>query len=259
MRGNAIGLFVLAAATTASAQGTLYAIREGDNTLVSYDPNTLVQTVIGPMGAPGDFGDLAWNETNQTMYYIDGRGGNNALYTVDLNTGAATLVGKHGQPEMFALEWDPSTNRMFAGQSTQNQGFWEINPNTGAATFISKENISLDSLAYDSKRDMLVGAFAGPGDLYKMDRNNGNASLIYDGPFFNNGGLTYDRDRDIFWFGDWSGIIYQFDPNNGYQVSQVLGGQGAIDGLVYVPRVPAPGAGALLAGAGLIVARRRRA
>jgi hypothetical protein len=259
MRGKSIGLLVLAAAASASGQGTLYAIREGDNTLVSYDPNTLVQTVIGPMNAPGDFGDLAYNEATQTMYYVDGRSGNAALYTVNLNTGAATLVGKHGQPEMFALEWDPSTKRLFAGQSTQNQGLWELNPANGSATFISKESISLDSLAYDSKRDMLVGAFAGPGDLYAMDRNNGNATLIYDGPFFNNGGLTYDRDRDLLWFGDWSGIIYQFDPNNGYQVTQVLGGQNAMDGLVYVPRVPAPGAGVVLAGAVLVAAGRRRA
>jgi hypothetical protein len=260
MRGKSCALLILAAAASASAQlGTLYAIREGDNTLISYDPDTLAQTVIGPMGAPGDFGDLAYDEATQTMYYVDGRGGNNALYTVDLNTGAATLVGVHGQPEMFALEWDPSTNRLFAGQSTQNTGFWEINPANGAATFISGQNISLDSLAYDSSRDMLVGAYAGPGDLYDMDRDNGNASLIYDGPFFNNGGLTYDRDRDLLWFGDWSGIIYQFDPNNGYQVTQVLGGQNSMDGLVYVPRIPAPGAGVLLAGAALIASGRRRA
>lgn len=253
MKATAFGLAV-ALASSAWAQGTLYAIRESDNTLISYDPNTLQQTVIGPLNAPGDFGDLAWNETNQTMYYIDGRGGNSALYTVDLNTGNATLVGKHGQPEMFALEWDSSTNRMFAGQSTQATGFWEINPANGSANKISSVNINLDSLAYDSSRDMLVGAFAGPGDLYKMDRNTGNATLIYDGPFFNNGGLAYDR--DLFWFGDWSGIIYQFDPNNGYQVSQALTGQGAIDGLVYVPRVPVPGAGALLLGAGLAGGRR---
>lgn len=258
MNSKFVVLAVFAAASGALAQGTLYAIQENNNTLVSYDPVTLQRTVIGPMGVPGDFGDLAYNAKTQTMYYIDGRSGNQALYTVNLQTGQATMVGQHGLPEMFALEWDPSTNKLYAGQSTQAQGFYEINPNTGAATFIGNPGINLDSLAYDSRRDMLVGAYAGPGDLYSMNRANGAASLIYNGNFFDNGGLTYDPDRDVFWYGDWSGFVYQFDPNNGYARSTMLTNQGAHDGMTYVPVIPAPGAGGALAFAAAAGLRRRR-
>jgi len=252
------GAVVMLVSAGASAQGTLYAIQENNNTLVSYDPVTLQRTVIGPMGVPGDFGDMAFDAASQTMYYIDGRSGNSALYTVDLGTGAATMIGVHGQAEMFGLEWDPSTGKLYAGQSTQAQGFWEINPANGAATFIGNPGINLDSLAYDSKRGTLIGAYAGPGDLYSMNRNNGAATSIYDGAFFDNGGLTYDPDRDVLWYADWSGFVYQFDPNNGYARSTILSGQGAHDAMTYVGRIPAPGAAALLAGAGLLAARRRR-
>ncbi|RJP31460.1 MAG: hypothetical protein C4547_15515 [Phycisphaerales bacterium] len=213
--------------------GTMYSVNENTDTLVSIDTDTFQITSIGPLGMSYQFGDLAWDSSTQTLYAVDGWGGRRGIWTVDTDTGQATLVNLHGFDSMFALAYDPTTDEFYGGQSTRDQGFFRFDKN-GQGTFIGNPGFNLDSVAYDSARDMLVGAVAGPGDLYEMNRGNGTGTLINDGPFFNNCGMTYDPDKDLFWMIDWSGNLYSFDPNNGYARTLHRSGLGAHDGLAYV-------------------------
>jgi|GEM_PF-6250733 len=223
----------LLAAIPAEA-GIMYSVREGDDTLVSIDTDTLQITPIGPLGMQFKFGGLAWNSQTSTLFAVDGRDGRNALWTIDTDTGHASLVGIHGLPEMFGLTYDASTDTLYAGQSTQAQGFYELDQNNGTATPIGNPQINLDGLAYDPDEDMIVGACAGPGDLYDIDRATAVPTLLYNGDFFNNGGLTWDPEKKLLWFIDWSGNLYTFDPSNGYQRETKATGLGAHDGLAFV-------------------------
>lgn len=244
-------------AATAAEAGTLYTVRTSDDMLRSLDTDTLLFTNVGLLGAPFDFGGLGWDSANQTMYMVTGFADSN-LYTVDLNDGSAALVGSHGFGDMFGLAYDPTTDTLYSSRSTLGQGFYSLDRSDGSANFIGNPGVNLDGLAYDSKRDMIVGALAGPGDLYDIDRSDGSASLLFDGPFFNNAGLAYDPDNDLFWMIDWSGNLYTFDPSAGYSRTLIMSGLGAHDGLEWVP---VPGAWALLGvgAVGLGRSRRRRA
>ncbi len=224
----ALGLLI-----TQAHAGTMYSVNENTDTLVSIDTDTLQITPIGPLGMSYQFGDLAWDSSTQTLYAVDGWGGRMGMWRVDTNSGQATLVNLHGFDSMFGLAYDPTTDEFYGGQSTRDQGFFSFDKN-GNGTLIGNPGINLDSVAYDSKRDMLVGAYAGPGDLYDMDRNNGTGTLINDGEFFNNCGMTYDPDKDLFWMIDWSGNLYSFDPSNNYARTLRASGLGAHDGLAYV-------------------------
>ena len=99
-----------------------------------------------------------------------------------------------------------------------------------------------------------MGAHAGPGDLYDIDRSNGSATLLLDGAWFNNCGLAYDPETDLLWMIDWSGDLYTYDPSNGYARTHVMGGLGSHDGLEFIPE---PGTLLLLALGGLSMIRRR--
>lgn len=247
-----IAAAVFAAAGSVASADILYTVNPANDTLVRLDTNTLTLTTVGPLGVPFDFGGLAYD--GSTMYMVQGFAGQ-GLYTVDLDTGAATLVGNHGSSDMFGLEYDPSTGKLYGSESTRNSGFYELNRQTGAATLIGDPGISLDGLSYDSRRNILVGGYAGPGDLYSIDRGNGSASLLFDGDFFNNAGMAYIPSLDAHWMVDWSGNLYSFDPNNGYARTLLANLGAAHDGLALVP---APGALGLLAVGGLAAARRRR-
>lgn len=256
MRLKFLGVLIAASlfvAATADA-GTLYTVRTNDDVLRALDTKTLAFTDIGPLGdAPFDFGGLAWDSRAEQMYMVTGFADTN-FYEVDITTGAAKLVGSHGFTDMFGLAYDPSTDSVYASRSTTGTGFYSVDRETGAATFIGDPRENLDGLAYDSVRDMIVGGLAGPGDLYDIDRGDGSATLLVDGDFFNNCGMAYDPEVDLFWMIDWSGNLYTFDPDAGYSRTLVMSGLGSHDGLEFIPE---PGALALLALGGLALLRRR--
>jgi len=228
---TAIGMLAIGTAVSATQAGELYTIRTGDDMLRMFDTNTLTFTDIGPIGVPFDFGGMSWDSSTGTMYLVQGFAGS-GLYTVDITDGTTTLVGDHGFTDMFSLAYDSANGTMYSGRSSGGAtGFYSMDLSSGTATLIGDPGINLDGLTYDPVRDEVVGAYAGPGDLYDMNLTSGSASLIYDGDFFNNAGLAWDADTQLYWMIDWSGVMYTFDPNNGFARSTIMTGLGAHDSL----------------------------
>lgn len=249
----------LSVLTGAVSAQSLYAVRESDDTLVRIDisnPNAPTLNPVGPLGTPFAFGGLSMGPGGQ-LYMVAGRG-NNALYTVDINTGAATLVGNHGITDLFGLEWDSRNNVMYATQFSGGRGLYSLSLSNGTATVINPAMaLGIGGLAYNSNTDQLIGSNDGAGDLYEINRSNGAQTLLFDGPFVNDSGLTYDPVNNYLWGIDWSGVLFRYDVSNNYARTDVLTGLGAYDGLAYFA-VPAPGALALLGLGGVVGARRRR-
>ncbi len=249
-----VGLVVISLVVVVAQATDFFTVRTSDRMLQKFNTTTLQFSDVGPLGVGFDFGDLAWDNLNQTMYMVQGFAGS-GLYTVNTTTGAATLVGSHGFNNMFGLTYDPTTDTLYGSQSTTGTGFYNINKSTGGATFIGNPGIGLDALLYDPHRDQVAGLYAGPGSLWSINRTTGQATQLGGGGFVNNCGMAYDPATDKYWVIDWSGSVYTFDPANGYARTTIASGLGAHDGLVST-LVPEPTA-LLLALGGLALLRRR--
>lgn len=225
------GLVLGALACAPVAADELLTVRTSDDWLRIFDTETLTFTDVGPLGVPFDFGDLAWD--GERIYMVQGFAGTD-LYEVDPKTGQATFIGSHGFDEMFGLAYDPTTDRLYGTRSSTGTGFYEIDRSTGKATLVGDPEFNLDALSYDKTRDVLVGARAGRGSLWEVDRTTGDASLLVDRKIFNNCGMAYVPSDDLHWMIDWSGQVYTFDPDNGYMRTSVLDVGEAHDGLVFL-------------------------
>jgi hypothetical protein len=254
---NRVGLFLVVAACagTSAHAGILYTVRVDDNMLRSFDTQSLTFTDIGQLGVGFDFGDLAYDHSTSTMYMVQGFAGT-GLYTVNLTEGDATLVGAHGFTDMFGIAYHSGRDELYGSRSTTGFGVYTLDRGNGSASFVGDPGVGLDAITYDPVRDRLVGAYAGPGDIYEIDPDTGGSTLLFDGDFFDNCGMAYDPDTDLYWLIDWSGNMYTINPDEGDR-TLVLSGLGAHDGLASTTPIPAPGALALL-GLACGIRRRRR-
>ncbi|HMV65270.1 MAG TPA: hypothetical protein PKA64_00370 [Myxococcota bacterium] len=210
--------------------GTIYTVRADNDTLLAFDTRTHALTVVGPLGVNFDFGSLEWSATDNTMYMVGGRA-TPALFRVDLQTGAATLVGAHNQTDIFSLAWDPTTNRLYGGQASQAMGLWQIDTRTGAATYIGNPRIGMSGADWDPQGRGIVANAIATADFYLIDPTTAASTLLGSGRvFLNDGGLAYDADTQLFYFFDWSGNIYSFDPAAGYQATLIQSGLPGMDG-----------------------------
>jgi hypothetical protein len=245
--------------------GMLYTIADATNTLERIDTSTLVRTVVGSTGvASGDFGGLAYDAVGDTLYWAPGRGNAN-LYTINRSTGAASLVGAHGVNDLFGLEFDASTGSLYGTQFSGGSNLYRLNAGTGASTLVGNMGLGIGGLAYDSKRNRLVGVMDGSGSLYTVDRSTAALSLLANPGNNDDSGLAYDHNADLFYDYDWQGRLFRIDPNAGYARTTLFVGTGAHDGLAYVGdavqgTVPEPaGLGLVALGLTGLVATRRRA
>ena len=260
-------VLLLAALASPSYAGIMYTVDNNTSTLMKIDTSTLAITSVGSLGVTFQYGDLAWDSANQTLYMIDGRG-SQSLYTVNTTTGAATLVGAHGLTDLFALAFDSSTNKMYAEQFTSPAILEQMNLTTGAATSIGVgiAGTRIGAMAYDSKTDQLIGLedCLGCAKLWLINRTTGAGTLLKGtGLDTNNSGMTYDPVLDRLWDVDVNGRLSFFDPSSGFAQTSVKTFDLSLDGLAYVTgtqAVPEPatfvfvGCGIL----GLLTARRAR-
>lgn len=215
-----------------ASDGMLVTVRVSDGMLRALDPETLAFTDIGLLGVGFDFGEVAWDTTNSTLWMIDGRP-TESLFTVDIDTGAASLVGLHGIEDLFGLAHDPTTNTLY-GSGESPTGLYTMSTANGAPTFVGDPAIGADGLTYDTSRGHLVALAGGGGTMFSM---NGNASVtvLSDQGFINNCGLAYDPVRDLLWAIDWSGDLFSYDPNAAYVRTLELNVGEAHDGFTFVP------------------------
>jgi hypothetical protein len=229
----------------AADSGTLYAMNDATNTLYSINPNTYALTVIGSTGiGTGDFGDMAYNPSTNTAYWVPGRGNNN-LYTLNLQTGAATLVGSHGINDMFAIAYDTATSKLYGESSNGN--FYNISTTNGAATLLGSNTVYPGGMTYRADTNQLILLQAGTANFYSLSLT-GAATLLGGSGFVNDNGLTWDPAQNKFFVDDWSAKLYTGDPNT-YLLTQVSSLPTEFDGIIYV--VPEPGT-MLLLGSGIV-------
>ena len=237
MMWNRILAAISLAVTSVGANAdVLYTVSESGDMLCTIDTSTLTLTTIGPLGVTYNFGDLAYDTSSGTMYMTDGRGatfgGPSNLFKVDLLTGAATLIGSMGAVEVFGLTYDPTTNKLFASQSTGAFGFLEVNRITGAATPIGNPGFGLDGLTFVGSTGDIVGLYAGPGSLHSLDRSTGAATLLTPGGgFVNNCGIAWGATSNKLFAIDWSGDLYSYDVAGAYARTTLTSGLGSCDGL----------------------------
>ncbi len=216
-------------ARTAHA-GDLYTIRTSDNMLRKFDTNSLTFSDVGQLGIAFDFGDMAWDSRMSIMYLTPGRN-DTGFYTIDLTTAKTTYIGEHGLVDLFSLVYDPVRDTVFAAQSTDGRGLYEIDPLLGTPTWIGQPTIWADDFLYDPVRQSVVASFAGVGDLYDINVNDGSSNLIYNGKRFDSGGLAFDADSGLYWMIDWEGNVFTFAPMNGFRRSLILNHVGPHDAL----------------------------
>lgn len=247
---------VLALSSAPTYAGILYAINDGDNTLVTIDTTTLAVTTVGATGVGGDFGDLAYDDSTGTMYWVAGRDNNN-LYTLNLSTGAATLVGAHGIGDQFALAWNGAA--LYA-QAT-NGVVYTLNTSTGAATAIGNNGVYPGGMDYNPTTGKIVALEAGSGVFYDINQSTGAATLIAGSSgYVNDNDLAFDGDQNVFWVVDWSQQLLKYDATTMALLSGTYLGDN-YDGVEYVSggsNVPEHGSLAVFALSGLALALFRR-
>ncbi len=247
MKSNLFTAFWIAFASLGARADLLYTIDESTDSLATIDTVTGAFTVIGPLGVPVDFGDIAFDSARGVMYMVDGWGAGlstpSSLYTVDLSTGAATLVGSTGATSLFSLVYDPLGDRLYAGVSTSNPtGFYALDRTSGAATLIGDPSVGLDGMTFVASTNSVVGLFAGPGSLHSIDTATGVSSLItVGGGFVNNCGIAWSSSSNTVYAIDWSGDLYAFDVGASYARTTLFSGLNPCDGLAAAgPSCPSP-------------------
>jgi hypothetical protein len=247
--------FAIAHPQFASAAGTLFA-SANDGTLSTIDTDTFVVTPVGSFGVGTSWTGLAYDWVEDRLLMVDGDDGQN-LYDVDVDTGAASLIGSHGIQRMFGLAMD-NTGTLYASQLHDSQNLYTLDTNDATPTLVGNVAPGIGSLAYDSRRDVLVGLTDFFGfTLVAIDRTDASLTILASGLTLNDTGLAYDPDKDLYWGTDNldNGRLYSFDPNNSYAFTVHATNLGldndGYQGLAYRPMIPEP-ATATLVGLGLV-------
>ncbi len=158
--------------------GTLFAtVGQGASLVLTIDPNTGVERIIGPH----TFDAINGLEfVNGTLYGTRTVAGD--LVTIDQSTGAETPIGPLGIGDSVAgLAYDESTGTMYG--STVAGNLVTVNLGTGAATVVGPTGFDhVNALEFGPDGTLWGGlgaaASTNPGGLIAIDKTTASASLL---------------------------------------------------------------------------------
>lgn len=142
---GALGVSVAGPGLAISASGIAFMGDRSGNDLWTVDLGTGAATLLnGSIGA--DLDGLTF--LGNTLYGVDP--GNDSLYTVNTTTGAASLVGAGGTLGGLSAESALTTDGTWLYAADDDGDYFRINPNTGAATVITRNGRDVEGLAIQS-------------------------------------------------------------------------------------------------------------
>jgi len=260
----------LCAGTSAfGAADTLYGCEyPGFHDLSTLDQSTGALTNIGPTGRNGLL-DMTSDtrDASFTMWAV--QGGSNELVTLDPISGAEIgAVTLDSPDQMTSIAFDVVSGKLY-GNTTVGFGasfdaLYEINPVNGACTFIGRILFNnVYALGFD-QNGTLFGADDETDSLITISTATGNGAFVADLATSSNFDMASRPSDGVMFLADSSTFhLYTVDTSDGS-----LDDIGPYDptgtssfnvvGLAFGP-VPAPGAGVVLALAGVGIVRRRRA
>jgi len=262
-------LRTLAAATliacvhTAGWSATFYS-GSNNNTLVKFDTDTGIGTVIGPMGFGGIFAG-AFSPTGTFYTVTNTYGGSSSLATVNLATGQATPIASLPRDDIDMLQFS-SSGTLYA---SQGRVLYTVDIGTGALTRIGpfgSEIMDMMDLAVDSDGRMFGVADpndgTSPSRFYSIDTSTGAATFLFQTTEPCIMGLAFDGADNLFgtrFCGTQSSPFYKIDlAAKSVSVVGMSGIPNPHGGDIF--RTPEPGTLALLGLglAGLAATRRRK-
>ena len=115
-----------------SPDGTLYGLANNGASLVTFDSTSGAVTPVASLDVPG---------LESIAYAPDGTlfgAAQSGLYTIDPTTGASTFIGSFGDPYNLNLAQNirfDSDGNLYLSNTGDNTDIYQVNTNTGSATF----------------------------------------------------------------------------------------------------------------------------
>jgi len=262
----------LCAGTSAfGAADTLYGCEyPGFHDLSWLDQSTGALNNIGPTGRNG-LGDMTSDTRDASFRMWAVQIASKELVQLDPSTGAETgAVTMNCPDQITSIAFDTVSGKLYGNTSVgfgaQFEALYEIDPNSGNCSFIGRILFNnVYALGFD-QAGTLYGVSEASGDLITISLSSGNGAfvadvgqnIIYDIASRPADGTMFAAVTSAFGF---AGGLATIDLGTG--ALDFVGGQYVADenhnvvGLAFGP-VPAPGAGVVLAIAGVGAARRRR-
>jgi hypothetical protein len=187
---------------TTDGNGQLIGYSQNGPELFSINKNTGSGTNIAPVGntlAGFIEGDMAFDATSNSIFYVGDNIGNPHLYRIGPANGAVTDVGNitvggtniaatNDAPEMDYLAFRQGqvycviAGGLSGANANFNDALFKIDPATGAATLVGPLGVNLTPLAggldYDSATDSFVLIEGISANLYRVNATTGAATLI---------------------------------------------------------------------------------
>lgn len=197
----------------------LYGSDSDTGALYLIDTTTAESVEVGSFGVSGYMAGLAYDADNDIMYGTTTS--TNKLYSIDYNTGSATLIGSLNVTLMHGLAYDNSMDTLFGTYGgLQDSGLYQIDVTTGNARLICNLGSynSIGGLAIHPQTYDLYGVTSGRSGsaaLFKIDKNTGTGTLLYEYTNANMTGLAFLPDGTLYATDNWSGNLYTLDISNG--------------------------------------------